>query len=292
MWRGMVAWFKKPFFYDIKKKSDIWRRFIFPLRFSLTLFAVAISMIVWGMYSETVRLHGFWAVIPVYVSFLPTAGASLLKGTRRICGTLLGGIASVICIFANPGNKAAFFCEMILVVFMGRLAQCDTRVGYAGSILTPGETQTQMLLTALWRFIFTTCGVLITSFSSCFIFPEFAASKLDRASARMLEKVADRVLSALDVFHGQLKALSEGNDSSADDDQTVTSTIISDDREAFGVEDFQSMAERSSLLDDAKMEAIVFGKILLIHDVTKKLSNTVIYAFTGSIGLSDSLSST
>ncbi|KAF4722871.1 hypothetical protein FOZ62_026065, partial [Perkinsus olseni] len=33
LWKGIVTWIKKPFFYDIKEKSDILRRFIFPLRF-------------------------------------------------------------------------------------------------------------------------------------------------------------------------------------------------------------------------------------------------------------------
>ncbi|KAF4699000.1 hypothetical protein FOZ62_024363 [Perkinsus olseni] len=281
IWKGIVAWIKKPFFYDIKEKSDILRRFIFPLRFSLTLFAIAFSMIVWGMHSENVRLHGFWAVIPVYVSFLPTAGASLLKGTRRICGTLLGGIAAVICILANPGNKAAFFCEMILVVFLGRLSQFDCRVGYAGYVFSltwfivgfgsilVSETQEAMLYNALWRFVFQTCGVLITSFSSCFIFPEFAADKLDRASARMLGAVSDKLVSTLDSFYHQAKAL-VGNDGCSDDDEAPPPPM-SDDREEFGVEGFQSMAERASLLDDAKMETIVFGKILLVHDVTRRV---------------------
>ncbi|KAF4693429.1 hypothetical protein FOZ60_010849 [Perkinsus olseni] len=134
IWKGIVAWIEKPFFYDIKEKSDILRRFIFPLRFSLTLFAIAFSMIVW---------------------------------------------------------------------------------------------------------------------------------------ARMLGAVSDKLVSTLDSFYHQAKAL-VGNDGCSDDDEAPPPPM-SDDREEFGVEGFQSMAERASLLDDAKMETIVFGKILLVHDVTRRV---------------------
>ncbi|KAF4675815.1 hypothetical protein FOL47_007241 [Perkinsus chesapeaki] len=85
----------------------------------------------------------------------------------------------------------------------------------------------------------------------------------------------DKVVSALDDFYYQTEGLarngvhSDGDSTTAD--EATPPPVISDDREQFGAAGFKSMAERAALLDDAKVETIVFKKIHLVHDVTKRV---------------------
>ncbi|KAF4657499.1 hypothetical protein FOL47_008409 [Perkinsus chesapeaki] len=105
---AVKKWLKRPLFNDLHGYSDLISRMRIPVRTALSMSIVCTMLVLWGNYSENVRLHGFWAVIPQYVLYLPTAGATLLKGTKRIIGTLLGGALAVLCLYLHPDNMAAF----------------------------------------------------------------------------------------------------------------------------------------------------------------------------------------
>ncbi|EER06784.1 hypothetical protein Pmar_PMAR013835 [Perkinsus marinus ATCC 50983] len=131
--RALAGWWEKPFFADLEDKADLRRRLKFPIRYSIALFCVVLPLSAWATYSENVRMHAFWSVVPIYMCFLPTPGASLLKGTRRAIGTVLGAVCSLICIAANPGDKAAFLLELLIFSFVGRLGRVAVPwVDYAG----------------------------------------------------------------------------------------------------------------------------------------------------------------
>lgn len=225
---------------------------------------------IWGDHRPTLRLHAFWAVIPQYVLYLPTAGASLLKGTRRIVGTICAGLLAVLCLYLHPTSKAAFFVENLLLVIGAKVLMTCKAIGYAayvaqftwvvvgwGSTLMP-MTQSEQFMTALWRFVFTVCGVLLVFLISCLIFPNFAAARLNEASKDSIMLVADCVTPLL---IGQWK-----KDYEADDE--LQAALI-DKWEHFGQEAFNLMALRINQMDDAAAEIVGYGTFHLVPSASK-----------------------
>ncbi|KAF4703233.1 Aluminum-activated malate transporter 1, partial [Perkinsus olseni] len=160
---------------------------------------------------EEVQQYGLWMLLPCVFCFLPTPGASLVKGSRRIIGTILAGIIAVVCVSIHPYNNAAFLVELFVISFVGKLMKCHPKVDYAGLVFaftwsivgllagTDGHLEEgDMILRSLYRAVLTLCGVILATLISALVLPVFAYGRLTRATARSLQMIGDTVAEFVD----------------------------------------------------------------------------------------------
>jgi hypothetical protein len=145
-----------------------------------------------------------WCMLPVIFTFLGTVGGSVLKGTRRIVGTIIAGAIGCVTALANAGDASAFFLEMLIVCFCGKLFSFHPKIGYAGPVgafswiimILPSVsvTDTGVLLTAVfYRMVLTVGGVIASSLLSAILFPSFSATAMRRAMSRTVATCAKLV---------------------------------------------------------------------------------------------------
>ncbi|KAF4694391.1 Aluminum-activated malate transporter 1 [Perkinsus olseni] len=203
---SVKKWIKAPLFKQLNPPTPWLVRLAYPIRSGVG--ACVAGWIILGL-SETlepVQDYGLWMMLPCVFCFLPTPGASLVKGTRRVMGTVCAGALAIACVSIHPYNKAAFFVELFVVSFIGKLLKCNPRVDYAGLVfaftwvivgLAAGTDthleESDMVLRSVYRAILTTCGVILATLISTLMVPEFAYGRLRRATARAIEKQGEMV---------------------------------------------------------------------------------------------------
>ncbi|KAF4654934.1 hypothetical protein FOL47_009687 [Perkinsus chesapeaki] len=131
-------------------------------------------------------------------------------------------------------------------------------IGWA-SIMFP-MPESQQLELGLWRFIFTTGGVLLVLLTSCLIFPNFAATQLIKASETSIESVAEGVAPIL--IDGCFQEY-EG------DDERLAALM--NKWEDFGREAYSQIALRINLMDDAAAEIAIYGRLHLVPELSKRV---------------------
>jgi hypothetical protein len=149
-----------------------------------------------------------WAQLPVVFCFLPTFGGSLIKGSRRVIGTLVGGAVGCISAVAHPGSESSFWLEMILISFIGKLFSYHPKVGYAGAVfsftwficmlgsVTVLDSDT-LLHAVLYRMILTVCGVIASYVLSALLFPAFSASAMRNAMGNAIATASQLVVDGI-----------------------------------------------------------------------------------------------
>ncbi|EER15047.1 hypothetical protein Pmar_PMAR023372 [Perkinsus marinus ATCC 50983] len=271
---GFVAWWKawwaEPFFRGLNEGGGARPTLIYAARFTLAVVIGEVVLVVGQHYSEGVRQHGLWGILPVYLCFLPTCGASLLRGGRRTIGTLAGAAVSVICLSANPHDSAAIFVEMMIVVFIGKSASSYGGIGYAGTVfiltwfvvcmgLAIGTTlpPDQMMIAAAWRAGLTAAGgIYVTIFSAVF-FPEFAAVHYKQAAAHTVKECSNGVEEAVWQL---VRARSELRDAP-----------LHDPRDDFSHAVFKSLSTQVKYREDASAEIAMLGSLKLLSPTTKRV---------------------
>ena len=130
-----------------------------------------------------------WTQLPVVFCFLPSVGGSLIKGWRRVLGTLAGGVVGCISAVAHAGSESSFFLEMIIFSFIGKLFSFHPKIGYAGAVFaftwficmlgSVTINDEQLLLHAVfYRMVLTVCGVVSSYILASLLFPSFSASQM------------------------------------------------------------------------------------------------------------------
>ncbi|KAF4664235.1 Aluminum-activated malate transporter 1 [Perkinsus olseni] len=204
-------WLKRPLFESLNPPTP-WRfRLAFPIRSGLGGCIAAWIILGIGEALEEVQQYGLWMLLPCVFCFLPTPGASLVKGSRRIIGTILAGIIAVVCVSIHPYNDAAFLVELFVISFAGKLMKCHPNVDYAGLVFaftwsivgllagTDGHLEEgDMILRSLYRAVLTLCGVILATLISALVLPVFAYGRLTRATARSLQMIGDTVAECVD----------------------------------------------------------------------------------------------
>lgn len=243
------------------------QRFVHPLRLSITITAFALPLVAWAHQNSIVEIYGFWALVPILFCFLQTPGASLVKGTRRIVGTILAAALAIVCVSVHPYSPAAFVVEMFVITFVGKLGSLYASIDYGGTVfaftwmlvgiiptLGKDESRQDMILWSLWRVAMTLIGTIGGTIVSMFVFPTFAMQNLNRESAHELLEQADLVARAVE----QLCSLEKGP------------SVNPEDRAVEGGDEFfRSSDTRFALLPDAKAEAIVLDKTAFVDDTTR-----------------------
>jgi uncharacterized membrane protein YgaE (UPF0421/DUF939 family) len=133
-----------------------------------------------------------WSMLPILFTFLSTVGGSVIKGSKRVVGTLIGGGLGCITALTNADSPSSFFLEMMIVSFIANLFSYHPAVGYASTvggftwfILTlPSitEVDTDVLLTTVfYRLVLTVGGVSASLLISGLLFPSFSASEMRKS---------------------------------------------------------------------------------------------------------------
>lgn len=135
-----------------------------------------------------------WAQLPIVFCFLPSVGGTLLKGGRRVLGTLAGGAIACLTAIANPGAESSYFLEMLIFAFIGKMCTFHPRMGYASLVfaftwficmltsVTVLEVST-LLNSVFYRMVLTVGGVVASSLLSATLFPSFSSTEM-RSSMR------------------------------------------------------------------------------------------------------------
>ncbi|KAF4737127.1 hypothetical protein FOZ62_003289, partial [Perkinsus olseni] len=265
------VWWKKPFFNRTEEQRSIQPQLMFTVRFTAAIVVASVVLIIGGWYSDGVYHHARWAIVPLYVCFMPTVGSSLLRGTRRVLGTMAGAALGMICVLANAHDRAAVFVEAMVVGYVGKLASLYHPIEYAGRqfmntwyvvcldlALSTMDSKREMVIAAAWRLGLTTCGILYCTLVSGMFFPDFASDQMRLRSAHALSRAGKGVREAMD----QLVASRESEDGTAD---------IQDLRQEFGSHIFEDIRSVMSCRSDASAEIAVFGRMMLISDMSKRV---------------------
>ncbi|KAF4723988.1 hypothetical protein FOZ62_016406 [Perkinsus olseni] len=252
-----VNWWQEPFFES--NGMTLWEKLIYPAKITLTGTLTSIVLLLWGRVYPYMMSHVFWGFIAALFCMLPNTGATFNKVLRRVGGTLCALVAAVVCIFANPFDKAAFFVELLIVAFFGKVGSTFHAVGYGGPVfvltwiivafqpsVSMPQPEEDTLWGVGWRMALTLVGVGMTSVLSCVVFPVFASVQLDTVSEETLKEQAKRVTDAV----RQLVRLSDGDSKSS----------IVDEREELGELLSRTSNTRAALKEDAFAEVIVFGQ--------------------------------
>ncbi|KAF4673536.1 Aluminum-activated malate transporter 1 [Perkinsus chesapeaki] len=265
-WR---EWYASPWFSNGPFRGKLSSRLAFPIRLGLSLTVMCLVIIAWGRSDPKMAGHALWAVIAIMLCFLPTAGASLVKGVRRMVGTLLASGIAIACVAIHPHNIEAFFLELFIITFVGKLASFNSDIGYAGLVfsltwtivaITPesfnGDEPVQaVLVAAAWRMALNSIGIVAATVLSWIVFPTFATTKMERLTAWELVSQAKLVTTALEHLVGFDMPEAEAD--------------------AIGTEDgsmlYLSSAERHALDLDAKAEAVILGKMGVLGLATQRV---------------------
>jgi hypothetical protein len=110
----------------------------------------------------------------------------VIKGSKRILGTLIGGGLGCITALTNSNSPSSFFLEMMIVAFIANLFSYHPACGYASTvggitwiiITLPSIAVTDtsvMLHRVVYRLVLTVGGVVASLLISCLMFPSFSS---------------------------------------------------------------------------------------------------------------------
>ncbi|KAF4673548.1 hypothetical protein FOL47_010456 [Perkinsus chesapeaki] len=205
----VVDWLRQPLFAPASPGTT-WRvRFAYPLRAAVTVPLVALFILIGGEHFDVLAHYGLWMILPCVFCFLPTPGASIRKGLRRILGTVVASVLAVACVCLHPNNDGIFLCELFFFSVIAKLMFFHDTLQYSGLVfgftwiivgLGPGiDTSLPVgskVVRAVHRMDMTVAGVILSILLASLIFPIFANKRLRRATARSLELVSNSVANA------------------------------------------------------------------------------------------------
>ena len=149
-----------------------------------------------------------WAQLPVVFCFLPTFGGCVIKGGRRVLGTLAGGGIACITALANTGTESSYFLEMMIMAFVGKLSTFHPSIGYAGLVFaftwficilgSVAVTNTTELLTSVfYRMILSVGGVIASSLLAAVLFPTFSSTQMRLSMSKSVQTCANLVVDSV-----------------------------------------------------------------------------------------------
>lgn len=137
-----------------------------------------------------------WAIVGYIVTFLPTSGEAIVRGSRRAIGTLIGSaFTAIIAVCGNINGMSAFFI-LVIIVFIGKLVSYHPFISYAGIVfalcqlfeILPQMTfqdgtlkvpeGSALLYIVLYRTICMCIGVGFSIICATVIYPFYSASRV------------------------------------------------------------------------------------------------------------------
>lgn len=170
-----------------------------------------------------------WAIVGYIVTFLPTSGEAIVRGSRRAIGTLIGSaFTAIIAVCGNINAMSAFFI-LIVIVFIGKLFSYHPFISYAGivfalcqlfEILPQMEFQngtlkvpegSVLLYIVLYRTICMCIGVGFSIFCATLIYPFYSANRVRDIFATSVRAITIVLESRLHKLTHSAQGLSESD---------------------------------------------------------------------------------
>ncbi|KAF4661959.1 hypothetical protein FOZ61_002831 [Perkinsus olseni] len=267
-------WWKKPFFIGLEEDPSIWHKMKFSVRYTLSITVGSLLLRAGALYLPLLKARSLWCILGVQVASLPTAGATLVRGTHRFIGTVLGCMIGMLCLWVNAHSVSSMVVEMLIISFFCKLIQLSSEaIGYASlvtfltwTVVCMGLSFTMyddeledMLIASAWRSALTLGGVIFGSIFSCVVVPSYASYRLRLSSAFAIEnstrEVEKAVAQLIDVY-------------------TRPEGEVEDNRAEFSALSFKLLGERLSLLNDSRAEVLVYGPV----GITPRLVESMIHS--------------
>lgn len=159
--------------------------------------AAQLLLLATRMYHTDLRNYVYWAQLTLILCFLRTVGQSVIKGSRRLIGTLISGALAALVMWTNQGERTTFYAQTLIVTFIGKLASMHPKIGYAGVVMgvtffvvvgpNLDDTDTNHLESIVaYRVVLTLIAVLYGIVMSTLLVPSYSTSTMRKAMARTI----------------------------------------------------------------------------------------------------------
>ena len=190
-WRSIVLFYSDKF--TKLRKKDQWKKttnFAHMYRAVLGQQIVAqIALFVSRVDNREFGPYVLWSMLPILFTFLSTVGGTVIKGSKRVLGTLVGGGIGCITALTNANSPSSYFLEMMIISFIANLFSYHPSCGYASTvggitwiiITLPSIAVTDttlMLQRVFYRLVLTIGGVVASLLISGLMFPSFSSSEM------------------------------------------------------------------------------------------------------------------
>ena len=171
-------------------------------------FALVYGIALWAGW-----MNPYWAGWSVAVIALPTAGASILKGTYRAIGTIPGCIAALVIHALAPQERVLFmlltcgwmFFTTYLMLSRKKDSYLWTMAGYTCLVILLADVDSpgNMFQNAVFRTVETIMGVVVYTLIAVFLWPLTNLGAIRKSSADLATTLNDIYCSCRDTFLGQ-----------------------------------------------------------------------------------------
>ena len=169
--------------------------------------------LVFGIAMQLGWMNPYWAGWAVAVIALPTAGASIRKGTLRVIGTIPGCLAALVIQALAPQERWTFMlltCGwMFFTSYMMVSRQKDSYLwvmaGYVCLIilLSDVDSSANMFESAVFRTVETIMGVVVYTLIAVFLWPQTNLGAIKKSSAELAATLNDIYCSVRDTLIGR-----------------------------------------------------------------------------------------
>jgi len=151
--------------------------------------------LVFGIAMQLGWMNPYWAGWAVAVVALPTAGASIRKGTLRVVGTIPGCLAALVIQALAPQDRWTFmlltcgwmFFTTYLMVSRQKDSYLWVMAGYVCLIilLSDLDSSANMFESAVFRTVETVMGVVVYTLIAVFLWPLTNLGAIKKSSAEL-----------------------------------------------------------------------------------------------------------
>ena len=168
--------------------------------------------LVFGIAMQLGWMNPYWAGWAVAVIALPTAGASIRKGTLRVVGTIPGCIAALVIHALAPQERWTFmlltcgwmFFTTYLMVSRKKDSYLWTMAGYVCLmiLLSDLDSSGNMFESAVFRTVETVMGVVVYTLIAVFLWPLTNLGAIKKSSAELASTLGDIYRAGRDMMQG------------------------------------------------------------------------------------------
>ena len=168
---------------------------------------------VFGIAMQLGWMNPYWAGWAVAVIALPTAGASIRKGTLRVVGTIPGCLAALAIHALAPQDRWIFLLlTCVWVFFTTYLMVSRKKDSYVWTmacyvcliiLLSDLDSSENMFESAVFRTVETVMGVVVYTLISVFLWPQTSRGAIRKSSAGLAASLNDICRSGRDSLLGR-----------------------------------------------------------------------------------------
>jgi uncharacterized membrane protein YccC len=224
---------------------------------------------VFGIAMQLGWMNPYWAGWAVAVIALPTAGASIRKGTLRVAGTIPGCLAALAIHALAPQDRWIFllltcawvFCTTYLMVSRKNDSYFWTMACYVCLIilLSDLDSSENMFASAVFRTVETVMGVVVYTLISVFLWPQTSRGAIRKSGSDLAASLNDICRSGRDRLLGRQSPESDFQGLQARVVQQLArfeQALQAEGSESYEVSEASPLWERFHMLSTALLETV------------------------------------